>query len=65
MRIRLHTTMASAKGTFQEGAIIDMPQDEAMTLIENGYAAPEKTETVEEAIITPPEKAAMRKTKRV
>ena len=40
MRVELQSTMASPKGIFRQGDIIDLPKEEAERLIAEGQAKP-------------------------
>jgi hypothetical protein len=38
MQIKLLTTIAGTSGTFQEGEIVELPEDQSIALIQGGYA---------------------------
>jgi hypothetical protein len=59
MKVKLISTMASAKGTAQAGQIVDLPDDEAVGLIKAGYAVVEKSVALETAELVPDETAAL------
>ena len=40
MRVELQSTMASPKGIFRQGDVIDLPKEEAQRLIDEGAAKP-------------------------
>jgi hypothetical protein len=40
MKVRMKTLMAGPEGVFQSGSTVDLPKEEAETLISKGFAEP-------------------------
>ena len=65
MKVKLRTTYASPKITAVSGSVIDVPEKEAVALVEGGFAEYCKESKVEAAVKKPQKPAKAKDSKKV
>lgn len=61
MKVRMRTLMAGPDGVHSPGDMADLPNEQAIAMIDGGYADPAREVAVETAVSQEYEKAAKRK----